>query len=83
MMEETRAANADLQQVEPIDLTNTCMLVSDSNEVSNQLDSKQLLYGTLVELAQDNLFKKYLDMSKYLTRNQYDVKILHSLACIV
>ena len=49
------------------------MLVSDSNEVSNQLDSKQLLYGTLVELAEDNLFKKYLDMSKYLTRNQYEV----------
>lgn len=74
MMEETRAANADLQQPQISDvLPNTCMLVSDSNEVSNQMDSKQLLYDTLVELAQDNLFKKYLDMSKYLTRNQYEV----------
>lgn len=73
MMEETRAANADLQQATPIDLTNTCMLVSDSNEVSNQLDSKQLVYGTLVDLAEDNLFKKYLDMSRYLTKNQYGI----------
>ena len=24
-----------------------------------------------MELAEDNLFKKYLDMSKYLTKNQY------------
>lgn len=55
-----------------IDLTNTCMLVSDSNETGKQLDSKQLGYGTLVELAQDNLFKKYLDVSKYFTRNQFD-----------
>ena len=54
------------------DLTNTCMLVSDSNEVSKQLDSKQLGYGTLVEMAEDNLLGKHLDMSKYLTRNQYD-----------
>lgn len=55
-----------------IDLTNTCMLVSDSNETSKQLDSKQMPYGTLTDLAQDNLFKKYLDMSKYLTNNQFD-----------
>lgn len=49
----------------------TCMLVSDSNETSNQLDSKQLGYDTLVELAEDNLFKKFLDMSKYLTVPEY------------
>lgn len=55
------------------ELENTCMLVSDSNEVGNQLDSKKLEYGTLAELAQDNLFKKYLDMSRYLTKNQYEV----------
>ena len=47
------------------------MLVSDSNETSNQLDSKQLGYDTLVELAEDNLFKKFLDMSKYLTVAEY------------
>ena len=49
----------------------TCMLVADSNETSNQLDSKQLGYDTLVELAEDNLFKKFLDMSKYLTVAEY------------
>ena len=48
------------------------MLVSDSNEVSNQLDSKQLRYDTLVEFASNALFTKYLDMSKYLTTNQYE-----------
>ena len=56
-----------------LDMTNTCMLVSDSDEVRDQLDSKQLEYDTLVALAEDNLFKKYLDMSKYLTNNQYEV----------
>ena len=50
----------------------SCMLVSDSNETSTQLDSKKLEYDELVALAQDNLFKKYLDMSKYLTRNQFE-----------
>ena len=55
-----------------LDMTNTCMLVSDSDEVSNQLDSKQLKYDTLVALTEDNLFRKYLDMSKYLTYNQYN-----------
>lgn len=55
------------------EIKGTCMLVSDSNESSNQLDSKKLGYDTLVELAQDNLFKKYLDMSRYLTKNQYEI----------
>lgn len=54
-------------------LSDSCMLVSDSNEVGNQLESKQLGYGTLTDMAENNLFKKYFDMSKYLTKNQYDV----------
>ena len=54
------------------DLNNTCMLVSDSDEVRDQLDSKKLEYPTLVDLAEDNLFGKFLDMSKYLTRSQFD-----------
>ena len=53
------------------DLTNTCMLVSDSDEVRDQLDSKKLDYSTLVDFSEEALFKKYLDMSKYLTYNQF------------
>ena len=71
MKEKSRAANENVQQA--VDWSNTCMLVSDSNEVSKQLDSKQLPYDTLASLAEDNLFTKYLDMSKYLTKNQYEV----------
>ena len=71
MKEKSRAANENVQQA--VDCSNTCMLVSDSNEVSKQLDSKQLPYDTLASLAEDNLFTKYLDMSKYLTKNQYEV----------
>lgn len=55
-----------------LDMTNMCMLVSDSDEVRDQLDSKQLKYDTLVALAEDNLLRKYLDMSKYLTYNKYN-----------
>ena len=55
-----------------LNLSNTCMLISDSDEVRDQLDSKKLNYDTLVKLAEDNLFGKYLDMSKYLTHNQYN-----------
>ena len=55
------------------DLTNTCMLVSDSDEVRDQLDSKKLEYPTLVDLAEDNLFRKHLDMSRYLTYNQFGI----------
>ena len=35
------------------------------------MDSKQLGYDILVEFAEDNLFKKFLDMSKYLTMPEY------------
>ena len=59
-----------------IDFDNTNLLVSDSNESSEQYDSKQLAYSRLVELAQDNLFKKQLDfMSKYMTVNQYNAYV--------
>jgi hypothetical protein len=48
------------------------LLVSDSNEVGNQYNSKKLSQGDLVDLAQDNLFKKTLDiMSRYLTISQF------------
>ena len=57
MMENSRIASSDSQQ-QGVDLSNTCMLVSDSNEIGNQLESKKLAYDTLVELAEDNLFKK-------------------------
>ena len=49
----------------------SCMLVSDSNEVSTQLDSLTLTYDELVALAQENLFKRHLDMSKYLTNSEF------------
>ena len=48
------------------------LLVSDSNEVSDQLDSKKLSYDDLVKMAQDNLFKRHFDMTRYLTKTQYD-----------
>ena len=35
------------------------------------MDSKQLRYDVLVEFAEDNLFKKFLDMSSYLTMPEY------------
>lgn len=48
------------------------LLVSDSNEVGNQYNSKKLSQADLVDLAQDNLFKKTLDiMSRYLTISQF------------
>ena len=71
-MDIENTSDENLQSRDGFDFSKTCMLISDSNEISKQLDSKQLEYGTLVELAEDNLFTKYLDMSKYLTRNQYD-----------
>lgn len=64
-MEDNRNANE-------LELKDTCMLVSDSDEVHDQLDSKQLQYKTLFELAEEDLFKKHLDMSRYLTLNQYE-----------
>ena len=50
---------------------NKCILVSDSNEIGGQYDSKKLTQAQLVELAQDNLCKKFLDTSRYLTVDQY------------
>lgn len=47
------------------------LLVSDSNEVGGQYDSKKLKQSELVEIVQDNLFKKHFDMPRYLTINQY------------
>ena len=48
-------------------------LVSDSDETSSQLDSKKMSWDVLTELAQDNLFKRYLNMmDKYLTKSQYE-----------
>lgn len=49
------------------------LLVSDSNEVSDQFDSKKLQQSELSHLAEENLYKKYLGiMSNYLTISQYD-----------
>ena len=49
------------------------MLVSDSNEIGGQYDSKKVDYSELVELAQDNLFNKHLGIiSTYLTNIQYN-----------
>ena len=53
--------------------TNECMLVSDSNELGGQYDSKKLNFSELVELAQDSLFNRYLRiMSTFLTTIQYN-----------
>ena len=49
------------------------LLVSDSNEVGDQYDSKKLRQDELANLAQENLFKKYLGiMSNYLTISQFN-----------
>ena len=51
---------------------NKYLLVSDSNEMGNQYDSKKLSQEDLIDLAQDNLFKKTLNiMSRYLTISQF------------
>ena len=52
-------------------IENTYLLVSDSNEMGNKYDSKKLNQNDLTDLAQDNLFKKSLDMSKYLTIQEF------------
>lgn len=47
------------------------LLVSDSDEACNQLDSKKLNQADFVELAQNNLFSKNLGyMSEYMTKGQ-------------
>lgn len=50
------------------------LLVSDSNEVSKKFDSKKIdIDTTFASLAQENLFKTYLDiMNLYLTKDQYN-----------
>ena len=50
------------------------LLVSDSNEVGSQYDSKKLRQSELAYLAQENLFKRHLGiMQFYLTKSQYEV----------
>ena len=52
--------------------SNKYLLVSDSNEVTEQFDSKKLRQDELSYLAEENLFKKHLGiMSNYLTVSQY------------
>ena len=51
---------------------NKCLLVSDSNEIGEQYDSKYLKQEELTRLAQENMFKKHLGiMQSYLTNSQY------------
>ena len=56
--------------------SNKYLLVSDSKEIGNQYDSKKLSQSELVELAQNDLFKKHLKiMSRYMTVSQYKLYI--------
>lgn len=49
-------------------------LVSDSNEINSQLDSKKMDWDELRNLAENNLFKKHLGiLDNYLTVSQYDI----------
>ena len=58
---------------EETDIKSSYLLVSDSNEMGEQFDSKKLEYAELVELAQDALFNKHVPiLSQYLTVNQYN-----------
>lgn len=52
------------------------MLVSDSNEVSGQYDSKRLTSAELLELAQSHLFNKYLLalMQTYLLQGRFEAE---------
>ena len=63
---QQRPAQAD-------ELGQKCLLVSDSNEIQTQMDSKRLPYDTLVGLAQTNLFNSYVDLSSYITVNQFQI----------
>ena len=50
-------------------------LVSDSNEINSQLDSKKMDWDELRNLAESNLFKKHLGiLDNYLTVSQYDIE---------
>jgi hypothetical protein len=52
--------------------TEEYFLVSDSNEINSQLDSKKMSWDNLARLAESNLFKKHLGtLDKYLTNSQY------------
>ena len=62
------AVNAD----ESSSLRGKCLLVSDSREIGSQYDSKQLPQENLVEMAQDALYKKCLDMGVYLAKVKYE-----------
>ena len=53
------------------------LLVSDSNEVSDQFDSKKLQQSELSHLAEENLYKKYLGIKNeedrlYVTAAAYN-----------
>lgn len=51
------------------------LLVSDSNEISQQMDSKRLSISDLAEMMQNDLFKKHLNiMGRYLPRTQYEIR---------
>lgn len=51
------------------------LLVSDSNETSQQFDSKQLEYSTIVQMFQEKLFKDHIGiMGKYMLNLVYDVQ---------
>ena len=41
---------------------NKHLLVSDSKEIGTQYDSKKLPYSELLELMQDNMFRKHLSV---------------------
>ena len=60
------AANA------PESLREKCLLVSDSREIGSQYDSKQLPQENLVEIARGELYKKCLDMGRYLAKVKYN-----------
>jgi len=49
-----------------------CLLVSDSNEVVEQLDSRKLKQKDLSDMAYNELFRRHFDLSRYLTKNQYN-----------
>lgn len=51
---------------------NKCLLVSDSNEVVEQLDSRKLKQKDLSDMAYNELFRRHFDLSRYLTKNQYN-----------
>ena len=62
------AANAE----ESSSLREKCLLVSDSREIGSQYDSKRLPQENLVEIARGELYKKCLDMGRYLAKVKYE-----------